>query len=169
MVKKSKMSSSLRGCSSTLPLLACLAGLSTCPTPNFTSRPTIVISSSPEQLSLLWRSKKGTLLSLWLRSFDIDWDQLTFCYVNVLLLTYQRVSLPGWRLYFTFLQTCQLGAVHILRNTWWGGRGLPDLLQYYIGGGLLNLLQYYRGGVFKIYYNITVLKGKWKVIILFQL
>ena len=50
-----------------------------------------------------------------------------------------------------------LGAVHILRNTLWGGGGLADLLQYYIGG------------VFKIYYNITVLKGKWKVIILFQL
>jgi len=62
-----------------------------------------------------------------------------------------------------------LGAVHILRNTLWGGGGLPDLLQYYIGGGLLNLLQYYIGGVVKIYYNITVLKGKWKVIILFQL
>ena len=62
-----------------------------------------------------------------------------------------------------------LGAVHILRNMWWGGGGLPDLLQYYIEGGLLNLLQYYRGGVFKIYYNITVLKGKWKVVILFQL
>ena len=38
----------------------------------------------------------------------------------------------------------QLGAVHILRNTKWGG-GLPDLLQYYIGGGLPNLLQYYIG------------------------
>ena len=36
----------------------------------------------------------------------------------------------------------QLGAVHILRNTKWGG-GLPDLLQYYIGG------------VSRIYYNIT--------------
>ena len=24
-----------------------------------------------------------------------------------------------------------LGAVHILRNTGWGGRGVPDLLQYY--------------------------------------
>ena len=36
------------------------------------------------------------------------------------------------------------GAVHILRNTKWGG-GLPDLLQYYIGGGLPNLLQYYIG------------------------
>ena len=48
-----------------------------------------------------------------------------------------------------------LGAVHILRNTGWGGRGLPDLLQYYIGGGspqfitilhrggLESLLQYY--------------------------
>ena len=35
-----------------------------------------------------------------------------------------------------------LGAVHILRNTGWGG-GLPDLLQYYIGG------------VSPIYYNIT--------------
>ena len=38
-----------------------------------------------------------------------------------------------------------LGAVHILRNTLWGGGGLPDLLQYYIGGGLPNLLQYYIG------------------------
>ena len=35
-----------------------------------------------------------------------------------------------------------LGAVHILRNTKWGG-GLPDLLQYYIGVGLESLLQYY--------------------------
>ena len=66
-------------------------------------------------------------------------------------------------------QLFQLGAVHILRNTWWGGGGRPDLLQYYIGGVLPNLLQYYIGGVFKFYYNITVLKGKWKVIILFQL
>ena len=38
-----------------------------------------------------------------------------------------------------------------------GRRGFPDLLQYYIGG------------VLKVYYNITVLKGKWKVIILFHL
>ena len=36
-----------------------------------------------------------------------------------------------------------LGAVHILRNTLWGGGGLPDLLQYYIGG------------ISPIYYNIT--------------
>ena len=43
-----------------------------------------------------------------------------------------------------------LGAVHILRNTGWGGRGVPDLLQYYIGG------------VFKVYYNITDLVGIWK-------
>ena len=34
-----------------------------------------------------------------------------------------------------------LGAVHILRNTLLGGGGLPDLLQYYIGG------------FFKVYYN----------------
>ena len=68
-------------------------------------------------------------------------------------------------------RVCQgtLGAVHILRNMLWGGGGLPYLLQYYIGGGLLNLLQYYIGAIVKIYYNITVLKGKWKVIILFQL
>ena len=45
----------------------------------------------------------------------------------------------------------------------WGVGGLPDLLQYYIGGGLPNLLQYYIGGVLKVYYNITVLNGKWKV------
>ena len=54
-----------------------------------------------------------------------------------------------------------LGAVHILRNTKWGG-GLPDLLQYYIGGGLPNLLQYYIGGLFKVHYNITDLLGIWK-------
>ena len=36
------------------------------------------------------------------------------------------------------------GAVHILRNTKWG-EGLPNLLQYYIGGSLPNLLQYYIG------------------------
>ena len=65
-------------------------------------------------------------------------------------------------------QKFHLGAVHILRNTEWGG-GLPDLIQYYIGWGLPNLLQYYIGGVLKVYYNITVLKGKWKVIFLFQL
>ena len=41
-----------------------------------------------------------------------------------------------------------LGAVHILRNTEWEGGGLPDLLQYSIGG------------VFKVYYNITILNGK---------
>ena len=40
-----------------------------------------------------------------------------------------------------------------------GGRGLPDLLQYYIGGGLPNLLQYYIGGFFKVYHNITDLVG----------
>ena len=43
-----------------------------------------------------------------------------------------------------FLLFCSSrGVAHILRNTLWGGGGLPDLLQYYIGGGLLNLLQYY--------------------------
>ena len=40
-----------------------------------------------------------------------------------------------------------------------GGGGRPDLLQYYIAAG----------GVLKVYHNITVLKGKWKVIIFFQL
>ena len=82
-------------------------------------------------------------------------------------------SIPRWCSnhyhHGTFVLKIWLGAVNISRNTWWGGGGLPDLLQYYIGGGLLNLLQYYRGGAFKIYYNITVLKGKWKVIIIFQL
>ena len=39
--------------------------------------------------------------------------------------------------------TLIIGAVHILRNTGWGGGGLPDLLQYYIGRGLERLLQYY--------------------------
>ena len=57
----------------------------------------------------------------------------------------------------SFKEKSILGAVHILRNALWGGGGLPDLLQYYIGG------------VSPIYYNITVLKGKLKVIILFQL
>ena len=51
---------------------------------------------------------------------------------------------------FTIVYLLLLGAVHILRNLGWGG-GLPDLLQYYIGG------------VLKVYYNITVLNGKWKV------
>ena len=47
-------------------------------------------------------------------------------------------------------RVCQgtLGAVHILRNMLWGGRGLPDLLQYYIGG------------VSSIYYN-TLVAGAW--------
>ena len=49
------------------------------------------------------------------------------------------------------------------------GGGLPDLLQYYIGEGLPNLLQYYIGVALKVYYNITVLEGKKKVIIPFQL
>ena len=39
-----------------------------------------------------------------------------------------------------------LGAVHILRNMGWGGGGLPNSLQYYIGG------------VLKVDYNITALK-----------
>ena len=30
-----------------------------------------------------------------------------------------------------------------------GGRGLPDLLQYYIGGGHINSLQYYIGFFFQ--------------------
>ena len=53
--------------------------------------------------------------------------------------------LSSWDITFSFerLHRFELGAVHILRNTGWGGRGLPDLLQYYIGGGLPNLLQYY--------------------------
>ena len=42
--------------------------------------------------------------------------------------------------------TVMLGAVHILRNTEWGGGGLPDLLQYYIWAGLPNSLHYYIGG-----------------------
>ena len=58
-----------------------------------------------------------------------------------------------------------LSIYYVIRN----GGGLPDLLEYYIGGGVPNFLQYYIGGVLKVYYNITVLKGKWKVIFLFQL
>ena len=60
-----------------------------------------------------------------------------------------------------------LSIYYVIRDG--GVGGLPDLLQYYIGGGLPNLLQYYIGGVLKVYYNITVLKGKWKALILFQL
>ena len=56
-----------------------------------------------------------------------------------------------------------LSIYYVIRN----GGGLPDLLQYYIGGSLPNLLQYYIGSVYKVYFNITVLKGKWNVIILF--
>ena len=48
-------------------------------------------------------------------------------------------------------------------------RGCPYITYYGMGGGLPDLLQYYIGGVLKVYYNITVLKGKWKVIMLFQL
>ena len=47
-----------------------------------------------------------------------------------------------------------LGAVHILRNLGWGGGssrfitilhrgGLPNLLQFYLGGGFYIQLQYY--------------------------
>ena len=61
-----------------------------------------------------------------------------------------------------------LGAVHILRNT--GGEGGSSrFITILHRGGVPNLLQYYIGGVLKVYYNITVLKGKWKVIFLFQL
>ena len=48
------------------------------------------------------------------------------------------------------------------------GRGLPDLLQYYIGRGLPNLLKCYKGGFFKVYYNITDLVGIWKGLDHFQ-
>ena len=58
-----------------------------------------------------------------------------------------------------------LSIYYVIRD----GGGLPDLLQYYIGGGLPNLLQYYIGVTLKVYNNITVLEGKWKVKILFQL
>ena len=39
-----------------------------------------------------------------------------------------------------------LGPVHILRNTWWGGGGLPNLLQYYIGGSskFITILQFWK-------------------------
>ena len=59
-----------------------------------------------------------------------------------------------------------LSIYYVIRN---GGAGSSRFITILHRGSLLNLLQYYRGGVFKIYYNITVLKGKWKVIILFQL
>ena len=36
------------------------------------------------------------------------------------------------------------------------------------GGGLPNLLQYYIGGFFKVYYNITDLVGLWKGLDHFQ-
>ena len=55
---------------------------------------------------------------------------------------------------FTFVYSL-LGAVHILRNTGWGW-GLPNLLQYYIGG------------LFKVYGNITDLVGMWKGLDHFQ-
>ena len=56
-----------------------------------------------------------------------------------------------------------LSIYYVIRNGGW------DFPIYYniIGGGLPNLLQYYIGGVFKVYFNITVLKGKWNNIILF--
>ena len=51
------------------------------------------------------------------------------------------IKQPGTKIVAPLVHKNILGAVHILRNTGWGG--LPDLLQYYMGGGLLNLLQYY--------------------------
>ena len=53
-----------------------------------------------------------------------------------------------------------LSIYYVIRDG--GGEGLPDLLQYYIGGGLPNLLQYYIGGFFKVYYTITDLLRIWK-------
>ena len=50
-----------------------------------------------------------------------------------------------------------------------GGEGSSRFITILHRGGLPNLLQYYKGGVLTVYYNITVLKGKWKVIILFEL
>ena len=50
-----------------------------------------------------------------------------------------------------------LGAVHILRNTGWGGGGSSWFITILHRGCHLNLLQYYiEGGVFLIYYNITI-------------
>ena len=59
-----------------------------------------------------------------------------------------------------------LSIYYVIRD---GGRGLPNLLQYYIGGGLPNLLQCYTGGFFKVHYNITDLVGIWKGLDLFSI
>ena len=45
-----------------------------------------------------------------------------------------------------FITISHGGVIEIYYNITGGGRGIPDLLQYYIGGGLPNLLQYYIGG-----------------------
>ena len=104
------------------------------------------------------------------RFIPLGYDKLSKQQKNEFVNSFRKVKLSSEEILVAELfssstssvVTCPLqvrgcsGAVHILRNTGWGG-GLPDLLQYYIGGLL------------KVYYNITVLKGKWKVIIPFQL
>ena len=59
------------------------------------------------------------------------------------------------------------GAVHILRNMGWG-EGSSRCITILHRGGLPNLLQYYMGGHFKVYYNITDLVGIWKGLDHFQ-
>ena len=59
-----------------------------------------------------------------------------------------------------------LSIYYVIRDR---GEGSSRFITILHRGGLPNLLQYYIGGVLKVYYNITVLKGKWKVIFLFQL
>ena len=57
--------------------------------------------------------------------------------------------------------TIQYGAVHILRNTGWGGGGFITILQKG-GGGLTNLLQYYMGGALQSLLQCYRFVGIWK-------
>ena len=45
-----------------------------------------------------------------------------------------------------FMSPAPIFSIHLRGwESGWGGRGVPDLLQYYIGGDLPNLSQYYIG------------------------
>ena len=81
------------------------------------------------------------------------------------------VPLQGLSIYYVirndFAFCCKfekMSQIHVFRGV------RPDYYDITQGGlsKFINLLQYYIGEVLEVYYNITVLKGKWKVIILFS-
>ena len=55
------------------------------------------------------------------------------------------IKQPGTKIVAPLVHKNILGAVHILRNTGWGG--LPDLLQYYMGGSPQFITILHRGGL----------------------